>query len=252
MNTLYLDCFAGISGDMSIGALLDLGVDKEKFLSEIEKIGISDEFEIKISKVSKCGILATDFDVILKDNHHHHGHEHSHGRNYSDIIDLIHESELKDNVKEMAKAIFYEIGVAEAKVHGKTIEEVHFHEVGAVDSIVDIIGFAICIDLLEIDEIYASEISIGTGYVKCDHGIMPVPAPATLEILQGVPLRQSGTRGEMVTPTGAGILKAMVKEFKTMDIVPEKIGYGAGKKDFEHANVLRGVLCKKKKENYLF
>ncbi|PRX19178.1 uncharacterized protein (TIGR00299 family) protein [Orenia metallireducens] len=267
---LYFDCLSGISGDMTIGALLDLGIDQELFLEELNKIGI-DGYELEIKKGQKNGITGTDFDVIIKNHHHHnhsesnhrehnhqhqhsdnHTHEHSHHhhhehRNLADIEEIIDDSGLKASVKDLSKSIFRLVAKAEAKIHNKSIVEVHFHEVGAIDSIVDIVGVAICIDLLEVDEIYSSPLHLGTGFVKCAHGNIPVPAPATLEILEGVPVYSKGIESELVTPTGAAIIKTLAKEFKPLpEINIEKVGYGLGKKDLEVTNVLRVVLGKKK------
>jgi len=253
---LYFDCLSGISGDMTIGALLDLGIDQESFLEELNKIGI-DGYELEIKKGQKNGITGTDFDVIIKHNHHHahsdnHTHEHHHHhhhkhRNLADIEEIIDNSSLKASVKDLSKRIFKLVAEAEAKIHNKSLAEVHFHEVGAIDSIVDIVGAAICIDLLDIDEIYSAPLHLGTGFVKCAHGNIPVPAPATLEILAGVPVYSKGIESELVTPTGAAIIKTLAKEFKPLpEMSIEKVGYGLGKKDLEITNVLRVVLGKKK------
>ncbi len=256
---LYFDCLSGISGDMTIGALLDLGVDKDEFLKEISKLNI-DEFDLEIKKNEKNGITGTDFDVIIKhsDSHHHeHDHGHSHDnhthshhhehRNLAKIESIIDNSNLNDNVKKMSKKIFKNVAEAEAKIHGKNIDEVHFHEVGAVDSIVDIVGTAICIDLLDIDKIYSSPIHIGTGHVKCAHGVIPVPAPATLEILKGIEIYSTGIKSELVTPTGAAIIKALADDIiDTPQMEIENIGYGIGTKDLDITNVLRVIIGKKK------
>ena len=243
---LYFDCFSGISGDMTIGALLDLGIDQNLFLAELSKINL-DEFEVEIKKGLKKGISGTDFTVHLnthehsheEEHHHDHGHEHehhhaehehdhshnhehthehhhdekphdhAHTRNLADIFKIIDNSKLSEFVKTASKKIFLIVAEAEAKIHGKTIDEVHFHEVGAVDSIVDIIGAAICVEMLKIDEIQCSEINLGSGFVHCEHGVFPVPAPATLEILTGVPVYSKNAKKELTTPTGAAILKAL-------------------------------------------
>ncbi len=290
-RVLYFDCLSGISGDMTIAALLDLGVDKDEFLAELKKINI-DGYRIEIKKGQKNGISGTDFNVILNndDNHdhhhdhkhthnhdhdhthnhthdyeythdhnhthahdhshnkesHHHGHSHVH-RNLHDIEHIIDDSDLNERVKEISKKIFGYVAASEAKIHDKPIEEVHFHEVGAVDSIVDIIGAAICIDMLNVDEIYSSYLHVGTGFVNCAHGRIPVPAPATLDILKGIPIYSKGIRSELVTPTGAAIIKALAKDFIPMpEMIIDEIGYGLGKKDLEITNALRVVLGKKK------
>lgn len=236
---LYLDLVNGISGDMTISSLLDLGVPKEIFLEEINKLNIKEEFEIKITPKNESGILGTNVDVITKEKNSH--------RHLVDIFEIIDSSYLSDKVKEMAKKVFLVIGEAEAKVHGTTIDKIHFHEVGAIDSIVDIVGSCILIDLLCIDKIYASTVPLGSGFVKCDHGVMPVPAPATLEILKGVPVKLNNVKGECTTPTGAGIIKALSNEFvDDIEFEVDKVGYGIGYKKFEVPNMLRSILGIKK------
>ncbi len=266
---LYLDCLSGISGDMTIGALLDLGLDREAFLSELKKVKV-EGYRLKIEKNQKNGISGVDFDVIIEtpgavhgDAHDHHSHEHhtedahSHGhgekieehhhRNLKDIETLIDESALEESVKNMSKEIFMHVAGAEAKIHDKPIEEVHFHEVGAIDSIVDIIGVAILIHQLNPDKIISSPLHIGTGFVTCAHGKIPVPAPATLEILKGIPVYSTGIRSELVTPTGAAIVKVLADEFTDTPLMEiESIGYGLGTKDLEITNVLRMMVGKKK------
>ncbi len=298
---LYFDCLSGISGDMTIGALLDLGIDKDEFLEELKKIKI-DGYKIEIKKGQKNGITGTDFNVILEheNNHDHHSHnnendhchhehlhshddnshihEHNHNhdefkehdhihqghthhshanahnhshvhRNLHDIEHIINKSDLNENVKKMSKEIFSYVAISEAKIHDKPLNEVHFHEVGAVDSIIDIIGAAICIDKLNVDEIYSSPLHIGTGFVNCAHGRIPVPAPATLEILKNIPLYSTGVRSELVTPTGAAIIKAIAKDFIPIpEMTIQEIGYGLGKKDLEITNVLRVNIGKKKQK----
>ncbi len=252
MRELYLECYSGISGDMTVAALLDLGVPGEYLMKELEKLHL-DGYEIKISKTKKNQITATDFDVILKDGHsHEHAHTHTHVHNsYREIKEFILASELSDKVKEMILKIFQVIAEAEAQVHGTTVDEVHFHEVGAVDSIVDISAVAICLDYLGFDSIVTSEIWEGKGHVWCQHGRIPVPAPAVLAIFSKsqTRLHLSGVQGEMVTPTGAGIVAALSGENQLPDsFVIEKIGIGAGKKDFPHANVLRAMILNTEKE----
>ncbi|MCU9615191.1 LarC family nickel insertion protein [Caldibacillus lycopersici] len=180
------------------------------------------------------------------DHHHHHGHIHDHHRAYLDIVNMIEAAALSDNVKAIAINIFKKIGEAEGKIHGVPLEKVHFHEVGAVDSIIDIVGTAILIDYLRIDEIISAPIPVGSGKIHIDHGIYPVPAPATLEILLGVPIVQSEIKGELTTPTGAAIAAVLATKFSTMPSMQvQSIGYGAGMKTFpEHPNVLRVVIGK--------
>lgn len=266
---LYFDCASGISGDMTLGALLDLGIEKDYLIQELSKLKVAG-YHLHIGPGEKCGIFGTDVDVVLEhdDSHHHsndqvhshndghshshdhtHGHDHSHShgdhvhRNLSDIEAIIDASELSDSVKILSKKMFLHVAEAEAKIHGKSVNEVHFHEVGAVDSIVDIIGVAILFDSLDIDRVVVSPVHVGTGFVRCAHGKIPVPAPATLEILKGIPVYSTGIRNELVTPTGAAILKAFGSEFSAMPKMSiERIGYGMGKRDLEIANVLRLVL----------
>lgn len=274
MRELYLECYSGISGDMTVAALLDLGVPGEYLMKELEKLHL-DGYEIKISKTKKNQITATDFDVVLNDEHKdEHGHEHAHTHvndedvkecheqehshehthvhnSYREIKEFILASELSDRVKKMILKIFQVIAEAEAQVHGTTVDEVHFHEVGAVDSIVDISAAAICLDYLGFDSIVTSEIWEGKGHVWCQHGRIPVPAPAVLAIFSKsqIRLHLSGVQGEMVTPTGAGIVAALSGENQLPDsFVIEKIGIGAGKKDFPHANVLRAMILNTEKE----
>lgn len=273
---LYLDCLSGISGDMTIGALLDLGLDREAFLSELKKVKV-EGYRLKIEKNQKNGITGVDFNVIIETpeeeqhGHHHHSHSsHSHGhvgdghhrgnvhghgekavehhhRNLKDIEKLIDESALEKSVKNMSKEIFMHVAKAEGKIHDKPIEEVHFHEVGAIDSIVDIIGVSILIHQLKPDKIISSPLHTGTGFVKCAHGKIPVPAPATLEILKGIPIYSTGIRSELVTPTGAAIIKVLADEFRETPLMEvENIGYGIGTKDLDITNVLRMMVGKKK------
>ena len=254
---LYFDCLSGISGDMTIAALLDLGINQDEFLQELKKINI-DGYRIEVKKSQKNGISGIDFKVILDshddihDHNHSHQHHHSHGhshvhRNLHDIGHIIDNSKINNKVKEMSKTIFGYVAASEAKIHNKPIEEVHFHEVGAIDSIIDIIGTAICIDKLNVDEIYASYLHLGTGFVNCAHGRIPVPAPATLDILKGIPVYSTGIRSELVTPTGAAIIKSLAKDFVPIpEMSVEQIGYGLGKKDLEITNVLMVLLGKKK------
>ena len=239
---LYIDIVNGISGDMTIATLLDLGIEQELFLEEIKKIGLDGEFEIEINKKNESGIIGTTVNVITKETHAH--------RHLSDIFDIIDKSTLSDKVKDMSKRIFTTIGEAEAKVHGTTIDKIHFHEVGAIDSIVDIVGCSILIDYLNVDKIYANSVQLGSGFIKCEHGIIPVPAPATIEILKDVPIKLNTVKGECTTPTGAAIIKTLCDEFvDELEFEIKQIGYGMGHKKFEKPNILRSILGVKKKKN---
>lgn len=318
---LYLECNSGISGDMTVGALLDLGADRGALERALGSLGVGG-YHLHFGRTKKCGLDAFDFDVHLEgvegEHHHHHhehggeeehghgdevhchGHEeagphhkhgdevhehhhHEHGpeghcheheeaghhrehgaeahchvhgeaehhhhphvhRNYADICAIIDRLDSNARVKELAKRMFRIVAEAESKAHGLPIDQVHFHEVGAIDSIVDIIGVAVCLDNLGIDNVVVSPLAEGSGYVRCQHGVIPVPVPATANIAQahGLTLRLTDNDGEMVTPTGAAIAAAV----KTMDRLPAscrivKTGMGAGKKDFKQANVLRAMI----------
>lgn len=326
---LYLECNSGISGDMTVGALLDLGADRGALERALGSLGVGG-YHLHFGRTKKCGLDAFDFDVHLEgvegEHHHHHhehggeeehghggehhhdhgdevhchgheeagphhkhgdevhehhhhehgpeghcheheeaGHHHEHGaeahchaygaaehhhhphvhRNYADICAIIDRLDSNARVKELAKRMFRIVAEAESKAHGLPIDQVHFHEVGAIDSIVDIIGVAVCLDNLGIDNVVVSPLAEGSGYVRCQHGVIPVPVPATANIAQahGLILRLTDNDGEMVTPTGAAIAAAV----RTMDRLPAscrivKTGMGAGKKDFKQANVLRAMI----------
>lgn len=250
MQILYYDCFCGISGDMNLAALIDLGVPKEYLVQELSKLNLNSEYKLIIDNSTKLGITGTRADVNLKEqNHSHEGHVHNHEhhhRNLKDIEKIINSSDLSDKVKKLSLDMFMKVAEAEAKVHGKTLYEVHFHEVGATDSIVDLVGAAICLDYLDVDKIIASPVQVGGGFVKCAHGLMPVPAPATAEILKNIPINIGIVQFETTTPTGAAILASNVSEFtQKIDFSIKKIGYGIGHRDLEIPNVLRVYLGEK-------
>lgn len=237
MKILYYDCFAGISGDMNLGALIDLGVDINYLTSELEKLNI-EGFHLDVKQDQRRGITGTKADVIIEnqDNEKH--------RHLRHIEELINGSTLPERVKINSLKIFNLIAIAEAKVHNISKEKVHFHEVGALDSIADIVGAAICLDYLNVDKILSSSIQLGGGTVKCAHGIMPVPAPATAEIVVNIPIKTGLINHEATTPTGAAILVAMVDEFTDkIDFPITKTAYGIGNRDSEVPNVLRVYLC---------
>jgi len=273
MKALYLDLFSGISGDMFLGAMLDLGVDLHALEHELEKLGL-DEYHLHASRQQRGSVAGTKFDVHLEDDcddadhshekhghgldrdhdhdhgHHDSGHSHKHGqehgRNFTDIKELISRSKLSEWVKTRSLAVFQRIASAEGKIHGKPADEVHFHEVGAVDSIVDIVGACIALELLGKPRVQASSVIEGSGWVKCAHGNFPVPAPATLEILsaRGVSVSQCDERHELVTPTGAALVAELAESFGPMrELAPQKIGYGLGTRENRtRPNVLRAVL----------
>jgi len=239
---LYYDASCGISGDMNLAALVGLGVDFDYLCSELEKLNLSGEFRLERKNVVKNGIAATKIDVVLLNSQ-------PHARSYADIKQILASSNLSEFCKKKAAAIFHVIAQAEAKVHAVSIDEVHFHEVGAVDSIVDVVGAAICLEYLYknfgISRVFSSKIELGGGVAKCDHGTLNVPAPAVCEILKGVPVSLGRANFEMTTPTGAAILKACVDEFVSdINFKIEKVAYGAGEKNAPNfANALRAMIC---------
>ncbi len=240
MKTLYFDCSSGISGNMTLGALLEIVGDTSYFLEELNKLQL-DGYQIEISKKVKNGITGTYVDVILEDQHHDHHHSHEH-RNLKDIFTIIDNSPIEKTSKALAKKIFYRVAEAESKVHGKPIEQIHFHEVGAIDSIIDIVGTAILIQKIQPEKIIASIINDGHGFIECAHGKMAVPVPATSEIMASskVKFRQIDIDTELVTPTGAAIITELATQFTTLPTMEiEKIGWGAGLKDLQIPNVLK-------------
>ena len=267
---LYFEMYSGIAGDMTIGALLDLGASKEKLIEGIKSLNLTG-YELVFDRVKKNGIDAYNFDVILEDHDHHHDHHHEHNhnhehhhehshedhehehnhdhhhdhvhRNIESITEIINSSPLNDTIKKNALGIFDIIGDAEAKAHGIDKSEVHFHEVGAIDSIIDIVGTCILLDDLGVENIYFSDLYEGCGYQMCAHGPMPIPVPAVANILadSDINLNIIGEEGEHITPTGAAIVKYFHKDApKSFKI--KKIGLGAGNKDFEKStNILRVI-----------
>jgi pyridinium-3,5-bisthiocarboxylic acid mononucleotide nickel chelatase len=236
MKILYFDCFSGISGDMTLAALLGLGLPKEKLLKELEKVGL-EGYSLDIFPGNRGGIAATGVEVKI-------GHSHSPPhRHFADIRTLIQKSSLEEGVKEISLKIFQRLAEAEARVHGQAVDEVHFHEVGAVDSIVDIVGSAIGIAHFSPDRILSSELPMGRGFVSCQHGRLPLPAPATVEVLRGYPVKSVDVEGELVTPTGAAIIATLSSGVAAWpDGIIRAIGYGMGKKEFaDRPNLLRLV-----------
>jgi uncharacterized protein (TIGR00299 family) protein len=266
MKTLYLDLFSGIAGDMFTGALLDLGVDPGRLERELKKLKL-DGYHLHVSRGDKSGIAGTKFDVHLAGHGHgpgkarspksevrshkhgsghNHAHEHEHGRNFADIKKLISASKLSPWVKRKSVAVFQRIAEAEGKIHGMPASKVHFHEVGAVDSIVDIVGGCIALELLGKPRVVASAVTEGVGWVDCEHGRLPVPAPATLAILgaRGVGVTQCEEPHELVTPTGAALIAEFAESFGPMaNLAAERIGFGLGTRENKtRPNVLRAVL----------
>ena len=270
-KTMYLECQSGISGDMTVAALLDLGADEEVLKKALSSLPVSG-FQIQISRVKKAGLDVCDFDVLLDkvhENHDHdmeylHGHSHEHSHNHSahahhhhvhrgmkEIMDILNAAALTDRARATAVRIFTILGEAEAKAHGTTLEEVHFHEVGAVDSIVDIVSVAVCLDNLGIEEVIVPEICEGGGTIRCQHGILPVPVPTVTNIAaaHGLNLHLTGEEGEYITPTGAAIVAAV----GTSQTLPEsfiirKIGLGAGKREYKRPGILRAMLIETQKK----
>jgi len=268
MRIAYLDCFSGISGDMFLGALIDAGVPPAVLEQAVSALNLGARLEI--SRVNRSGISATKVDVIVKgekdapreqqaetpehgcsqshshphqhaDDHHHDHSSHRHGRGLKEIREIIGAGALSESAKKTAMAIFEKLGAAEATIHNVPAEQIHFHEVGAVDALVDIVCAAVGADRLAVDEFVCSPLNLGGGTVTCAHGTFPIPAPATVELLRGAPVYSSGLQAELVTPTGAAIVRTLVKRFESFPkMTIEKTGYGAGTRDFSgHANVLR-------------
>lgn len=237
MTFAYFDTVGGISGDMTLGAFVSAGVPLDHLSSELRKLGL-EGFELSATHIERSGIVATKVDVTLSGDQKHHRH-------LKDISAIIDNSTLGAKSKERAKAIFREVALGEAKVHDSTIERVHFHEVGALDSIVDIVGTAVCLEYLKVDEVYSSPIKLGNGgQVNTQHGIMPVPTPATIEILKGYPILLTSIPSELTTPTGAAIIKALSRGLLTNERMRvERVGYGAGTREIkELPNLLRIVI----------
>lgn len=288
-KALYIEAFSGISGNMLLGALIDLGADAAYIEAELKKMNLG-EYELINTRADKCGINAAYFNVKIPgvteaaeaeeahlhehhdghhchhhdhgcegEEHHHHHHEEHHcchaheagahhhheHRNFNDIKTIIENSDLSINIKDKAVNVFRMLGLAEAKVHGKSLEEVHFHEVGAVDTIIDIVGSCLALENLGIEKIYVSEIKTGFGFVQCAHGLMPVPAPATAELLaHGLLYAKGNIERELATPTGAALMAALAEPSADMPkgFSAEKVGYGAGTRNLEIPNVLRTTL----------
>lgn len=264
MKTLYLECKMGAAGDMLMGALSEL-VDQTAFLDKMNAIGLHDVLVEKEESV-KCGIHGSHMKVTVhgeeeesedihehhhhehedhdhEHHHHHDDHHHHHHTHMHDIEDIINGLSVSDKVKEDALAVYRSIAEAESHAHGMEVSEIHFHEVGTMDAIADVVGVCLLMEMIGAERIYASPVAVGNGMVRCAHGILPVPAPATAYLLQGIPSYAGRMEGELCTPTGAALLKHFVQSFEGMPtMVTEKIGYGMGKKDFEAANCIRAFL----------
>ena len=253
MKTLYFDCFSGISGDMTVGALIDLGVDFTYIKNELGKLPFGG-FELRLERVERANVSAAKFDVLLESSKVNQqqekgGHSHRHGhfnRQASKIIEVIRGSKLTPGARRRAVDIFEKLAISEGKVHGLKPEEVEFHEVGAIDSIVDVVGAAIGLDALGVEHFVCSPINVGGGFIHCEHGYYPVPAPATANLLTHAPIYSKYVEAELVTPTGAAILAATIDRFGPMeDFETNSVGYGAGTHQFDDfPNCLRLFLGK--------
>jgi pyridinium-3,5-bisthiocarboxylic acid mononucleotide nickel chelatase len=273
MSILKIEGFSGLSGDMFLGSLAELTNSYDELVQLPLKLHLKN-VEVKISEVEKNGIACKHIKIIdnneyqesnhnlLSQLHHNHIHNHDHEnfvihqekhshhhRHLKNIYKIIENAELSNRAKEISKKIFLLLGEAESKVHGVDINSIHFHEVGAIDSILDIVGSAFLIDKLDVQKTYVTDIRTGKGFAVTEHGKLPIPCPATKELLLGFPTYSGDVEGEMTTPTGAAILKYLNPDFNIPALIEEKTGYGPGEKNFNHPNVLRLSLCKSKLEN---
>ncbi len=269
MKIAYFDTFAGIAGDMVLGAFISAGVDAKEVKDELSKLGIGN-WDLKIGKVVRSGITAAKVDVVVSGEiervndlgadvssrphgqDESYGHHHSHGRSYLEIKYLIENSGLSNFVKSKSLSVFLKLAEAESKIHDTTVDKIHFHEVGAVDSIIDIVGTAVCLELNKVEEVFTSPVRVGSsGYIEAQHGVLPVPGPAALEILKNYPVVFNDLPYELTTPTGAAIVAALSKGvLRNRPIKIEKIGYGAGTRDLGRLpNLLRVVIGELKSEH---
>lgn len=231
MKIAYFDCFSGASGDMILGALLDAGLSLDDLKAQLSLLGLS-HWDLDVEKVTKNGISGSQALVKVEHEHHH--------RHLSDIKAILMESRLDPEICEDSLKIFTRLAHAEATVHNTRIEKIHFHEVGAMDAIIDVVGAVIGLRTLGIEKIFCSPLHVGTGTVECAHGTLPVPAPATAELIKGKPFYSTGVQGELLTPTGAAILTTLCEEFGPMPaMISESVGYGAGTAQRSIANLLR-------------
>jgi hypothetical protein len=235
MRIAYFDCFSGASGDMILGSLIDAGLNPNGLRDKLKKLRIP-TVHLKVKKVLKGGLSATQLIVEGRGEKRHH-------RSLQEILKIVERSSLEAEIKERSREVFERIASVEAKIHRVAMEEVHFHELGGLDSIVDIVGAVWGIRQMGIEKIYVSRVNVGAGFVKCEHGILPVPAPATLSLMEGRPIYSSGVERELLTPTGAALLTTLGSEFGSMPVINvERIGYGAGRDDLPHPNLLRLII----------
>ncbi|MBS3917913.1 MAG: nickel pincer cofactor biosynthesis protein LarC [Deltaproteobacteria bacterium] len=237
MRIAYFDCFSGASGDMILGSMIDAGLSPGGLRGELKKLRLQN-VSLKIKRVLRGGISATQVVVEGKD-------EKRHSRSLKDILQIIDRSHLESEVKEKSREVFEQIASVEAKIHRRHMEEIHFHEIGGLDSVVDIVGAIWGFREMGIEKLYVSRVNVGTGFVRCEHGLLPVPAPATLALMKGKPIYSSGVERELLTPTGAALLTSLGSEFGKMPVMEvERIGYGAGRDDLPHPNLLRLIVGK--------
>jgi uncharacterized protein (TIGR00299 family) protein len=234
MKIAYFDCFSGASGDMILGALMDAGLPLEKLKMELAKLKLT-HYDLNVEMIAKKGIAGSQAIVIIEEDHHHHHHRH-----LADIRTIIENSDLESGIKKKSIDIFTRLAEAEAKVHKSSVDHIHFHEVGAMDAIIDVVGSVAGLAALGIEKIVCSALHVGAGTVECAHGTLPIPAPATVELIRGKPIYSTGVKGELLTPTGAAILTTLASEFGPMPAMTlETTGYGAGNADISIPNLLR-------------
>ncbi|KKM99307.1 hypothetical protein LCGC14_1149140 [marine sediment metagenome] len=234
MRAAYFNCFSGISGDMVLAALLDLGWPLKELERELNKLDLFN-YQIEAEKVAKQGIISTQIKMRIK--------EGKKERTLKDILSILDKSKLEEKIKERSRAVFIRLASVEAKIHGKSVQEVHLHELGGLDTIIDVVGAVAGMKYLGIEKVYSSSLPLGKGFLKCSHGTLPVPAPATLELLKGVPVYGSNIEAELVTPTGAAIISTLAENFGQMPPMKiDNIGYGAGQRDLPIPNLLRVSL----------
>ncbi len=250
MKTIYFDCFAGAAGDMLVGALIDVGLDFTDLEGELAKLGI-EGYSLSNKFVLKQGVTARMFRVNIRQETHHHHHEgegshgaHHNGRSYRQIREILEKASIPEAPKNRAITAFHRLGVVEAGIHGVEVDAIHFHEVGAIDSIIDVTGYFLGLHMLGVERIAASPLPVGSGFVQCAHGRMPVPAPATAKLLEGIPVAESDLEGEVLTPTGALLLGESAEFFGPMpEMTITRVGYGAGDKDQPNTpNAVRAFL----------
>jgi len=245
MNIAYFDCISGISGDMILGAFVDLGIDINYLTKELEKLEIGN-FSIDVKKIMLNGISASQFKVIVDQEKKYH-------RNYYNIAEIIDKSALNLKIKETSKKIFYRLAEAESKVHNQPIDKVHFHEIGAIDSIVDIVGSTICIEYFNIERVFSSPLKLGTGFIKSSHGVIPIPAPATVELVKHYPVIKTNIQTELTTPTGAAVLTTISEGVSdALNFIIQKCGYGAGSKEIAEIPNLTRIIIGKTEQRFQY